>query len=450
MRAAKLTRRTVLSALGISALAPFVPVLDAEAERSGIPKRLVLFYHPFGTFIDQWRPTGTQSDFSFASSITAPLEPHKADLVVLDGLQLRYHYLEIPGDPHQAGMAMLWSGASPLHCDDPANDGTCLAEGGQDGTVGWGGGITIDQFIADRLAPPTAFRTLELGVDTYGSSISECMSYAGAGLPIPPEVDPVKAWSNLFGDFTGNELEVQRRLARRHTALATVAAELDRLHGKVSAHDRLKIEQHLAAVADVESQLDGLLGACTPPDAPTAYDPHDSTYFMETARAQIDLIVASLACDRTRIASLQLKDENGGNVSWLDPNALYFHGLSHQQGDWQTLMPLAYRDFSILFAYLVERLAAVPMPDGTRLLDNTLVAWGSAQSDAYAHSMGPIPFVLAGGCQGAIETGRWLQYPSPVNHNRLLVSIAHAMGVDDVETFGGDWDDGSGPLPSLA
>jgi hypothetical protein len=168
---------------------------------------------------------------------------------------------------------------------------------------------------------------------------------------------------------------------------------------------------------------------------------------MEIARAQIDLMVAALACDRTRIASLQIKDEDGGRVAWLDPNATDFHTLSHDQGDFATLMPMAYRDFTSLFAYLVEKLAAVQMGDGTRLLDHTLVAWGSAMGRG-THEMDQVPFVLAGGCQGALETGRYLKFDEGTRHQRLLVSILQAMGLDD-QSFGGAWDDGSGPLPGL-
>jgi hypothetical protein len=57
-----------------------------------------------------------------------------------------------------------------------------------------------------------------------------------------------------------------------------------------------------------------------------------------------------------------------------------------------------------------------------------------------------MPFVLLGGGRGAIETGRFLQFPGE-NHCRLLVSLANAMGLDVAE-FGG-FDDGSGPLPGV-
>ena len=448
MRHAKFTRRALLAGMGCASLAPFVPMLDADAEDGGIPKRLILFYHPFGTFLDQWRPTGSSTDFTFDGPITSPLQPHKSDLIVLEGLGLRYSSTQIPGDPHQAGMALLWSGASPLNCDDPANDGTCLPEGGQDGTVGWGGGITIDQRVADVLQPPTPFRSLELGVNTRGDNIRAVMSYRGPGQPNAPEIDPLQTYTTLFGDYEGDELQVQRLMARRKSALDLVGKRLDRLSSKVSMHDRLKIEAHLDSVSAIESQLQDLAACSAPADPPLAYDPLDSAYLMDVGRAQIDLMVSALACDRTRIASLQIKDEDGGRVDWLDPNATSFHNLSHNQGDWETLMPAAYHDFTALFAYLLDKLSAVQMADGTRLLDNTLVAWGSAVGHGN-HTMNTVPFMLAGSAQGYFDTGRYLTYDTGTRHHRLLVSILQAMGVPD-DTFGGSWDDGSGPLPGLA
>jgi hypothetical protein len=74
--------------------------------------------------------------------------------------------------------------------------------------------------------------------------------------------------------------------------------------------------------------------------------------------------------------------------------------------------------------------------DGT-MLDNCIVVWGSEVGKGNNHTASPAPFIAAGGGCGAFKTGRFLQYdPKSVIHNRLLVSICHAMGVDDVTTYG--------------
>jgi hypothetical protein len=58
-----------------------------------------------------------------------------------------------------------------------------------------------------------------------------------------------------------------------------------------------------------------------------------------------------------------------------------------------------------------------------------------------------VPFVLAGGANGVIPTGRYLTYDD-VEHNRLLVSLCHYMGLDGQVSFG-DNDPSSGGLVGL-
>ncbi len=63
------------------------------------------------------------------------------------------------------------------------------------------------------------------------------------------------------------------------------------------------------------------------------------------------------------------------------------------------------------------------------------------------HSFDRVPFVLAGGCAGKLEVGRYLTYEG-VPHNRLLVSLCRLMGLENTDTFG-TTDQGSGPIPGL-
>ena len=82
------------------------------------------------------------------------------------------------------------------------------------------------------------------------------------------------------------------------------------------------------------------------------------------------------------------------------------------------------------------------------LLDNALVVWGSELGKGNSHSFDRAPFVTAGGCGGAVRTGRFLDLPAKTPHNRLLVSMCHAMGLNDVASFGAT-DDGQGGLAGL-
>jgi len=102
--------------------------------------------------------------------------------------------------------------------------------------------------------------------------------------------------------------------------------------------------------------------------------------------------------------------------------------------------------YSEQLAYLLERLAAVPEGDGT-MLDNTVVFAVNEISRGNTHSHVDMPFILAGGAGGRLQTGRYLKY-NDVSHTELLVSILNLVGAP-VDTFG-DPRFCRGPLPGLA
>ena len=85
-------------------------------------------------------------------------------------------------------------------------------------------------------------------------------------------------------------------------------------------------------------------------------------------------------------------------------------------------------------AYFLDLLRAVPEGDGT-LLDNTVVLWCSELSRGNTHSHSDMPFLLAGRAGGAIRTGRHRVFDG-VPHNNLLLGLCHAMGADDLQSFG--------------
>src|SRR5262245_39727400 len=86
-------RRTVLRGAGGAVVA--LPWLEAMAPRRAkaalAPKRFVVWHAGIGTVPDKWCPTGGETDFQL-SPILSPLERHKQDLIVIQGLRLLYGY----------------------------------------------------------------------------------------------------------------------------------------------------------------------------------------------------------------------------------------------------------------------------------------------------------------------------------------------------------------------
>jgi hypothetical protein len=86
-------------------------------------------------------------------------------------------------------------------------------------------------------------------------------------------------------------------------------------------------------------------------------------------------------------------------------------------------------------ARLLDQLAAVTDVDGTSLLDQSVILWGNELGAGNTHSYQDIPWLLAGGAGGYFRMGQSLPLRDRP-HNDLLVSVCHAMGLADVETFG--------------
>ncbi len=243
-------------------------------------------------------------------------------------------------------------------------------------------------------------------------------------------------------------------------ALATpegLRAQATRMLGvkkQATAEDRHKLESHLESVRRIETRLEQKPVACSRVvRQPQALDPNAADNVPAILDLQQDLLVASLACDITRVASLQYRvgENDSQRYPWLGIDQEDHHLLSHagdSAADQRGKLIKIYTWYADRFARLLDGLAAVREGDET-LLDNTLVVWGSEIAKGNTHGFIGMPFVTAGSCGGRVRTGRFLEYAPSTPHNRLLVSICHAMGLPDIERFGST-DDGRGPLQRLA
>lgn len=419
------TRRDFLRLAGQSAIvAPFWRFLarPAHADTSGV-KNLLVFHSPNGTIHDFWRPTGGETNFSFAAgSILEPLTALKDRLVIIDGLNLHN------ATNHEGGMkAMLTNN---------------------------GGGVTndmsVDQYVASAIGGGMKFSSLEMGVLTglWGGGQQTRMSYGAGGSLVSPDDDPRSVYRRMYGDVLGDQAEVERRLARRMSVLDLARGELNDLHQRLGAEERIKLESHLDALRTVETQMT-TSGACDPLGAPGELDFLGNDNFPAVAKLQMDLAVEALACGLTRVASLQLSHTVSPVVpTWLGINDGH-HTLSHS-GDGDSTgvgnFVKSERWFAEQFAYLLEQLDAQPDPEtGGSLLDATVVLWAKEMGDPRAHVCTETPFIIAGG-PSAFAPGRYLRY-NDVNHAQLLVSICQAFGLTN-DTFGNPAA-GSGPLENL-
>lgn len=434
-----LSRRRLLQGLGASAaLAPLLPI-PAGLAATGSLRRLLLVFTPCGTTLDRWRPTpgpAGEHDFDLAGTSLESLQPYQDRLLLIDGLKKRWG---TRGSAHQRGIAALWTGAEILEGDQ---------FGGSSGNVGWGGGISVDQLVAERIGDQTPYSSLEFAVQPSGHSVRTRMSYKGPNEPVAAEDDPYAMFDRLFADFDPNNTNLARLRAEQKSVIDVVGAELTQLSPRLGAHDRHRIEAHLQAVREIEKRLDLTIN-CEIPTIEGQLDISDNDAFGPVGELQMDLLAAAFRCDLTRIASLQWsKVQSPIRHTWLGVDITH-HDLSHETSD-AARADHAKIDtwYAEKFRMLLDRLDAIDEPNGEgTVLDNTLVVWGNELAEGHQHKNEPQNFVLAGGAAGYFRMGRYLVYDQDP-HNRLLVSIAHMMGQQDVQSIG-DLDPGSGPLPGL-
>jgi hypothetical protein len=426
-----LNRREFLRNLGVSAATlPFLnglPSLRAATEKEASAsrrQRLVIMFSPNGTLPAEFWPEEEGDQFQF-KSILAPLEPFKRQTLVLKGV---FNKITGDGDHHMRGMSCLLTGSRLL----PGN-----IMGGGGAPSGWAGSISIDQEIKNHLQSlpetKTRFGSLEFGVAVPNRADPWTrMSYLGPNQPVAPVDDPYRMFSKLYGQMKEKETLT--------SILDDVKDDLARMSKKLSSRDKQLLEEHLSLVRNLETELkrpaDTALAHPMPPLDPGVELTNDNTPQM--SRMQINLLVNALANDMSRVATLQyMRSVGQAQMRWLGVEEGH-HSLSHDPDDnkesYAKLLKIN-SWFSGEFAYLVKRLAETPEPgaDGS-MLDHTLVVWTNELGKGNTHTLDNIPMVIVGGAPG-FRMGRSLKLDK-VAHNRLWLSVAHAMGHTQLESFG--------------
>ena len=106
------------------------------------------------------------------------------------------------------------------------------------------------------------------------------------------------------------------------------------------------------------------------------------------------------------------------------------HNVSHD--DRSDAYERVARYYCSQFAYLAERLSAMPEGAGT-VLDNSCLLFLNNMWSGSQHDSTRVPLLMAGGLGGTIETGRVLDYTERSDEDRklcgLYLSIMNRMGV---------------------
>lgn len=416
----QLNRRMMLRGLlGGAAVAIGLPALEIFLNSNGtalaggdpLPRRFGIFFWGNGILPDRWVPAGNGPSWELSPTLV-PLADVKEHVTIVTGMKV------YTGNsfPHLSGPAGIFAGAPYVNGDSSTFSVP-----------------SIDQVIAQEIGGDTRFRSLEIGVQPDGYSLS----FNGPHSNNPPETSPKAFFNRVFGgDFVlpGTTAAPNPRLALRRSVLDAVAGDAKRLQQKLGAADKARLDQHLEGIGELESQLLKLeknppsLAACSvPPPPKDAYPPVDGRHpLSEISRAMVDILVMALACDQTRVFSDWFSSPVD-NLLYPDATAGH-HQLTHDEPGDQLQVHDILLYIMAEYAYLVSSLANVAEGDST-LLDHCAVLGTTDCSYGRAHSVEEYPILIAGSANGNLQKGVHYRSASNENTSKLLLTLSRAMGL---------------------
>lgn len=472
----QLRRRRFLRGFGGVTLGlPFLEALaprGAAAQAAPSVKRFGVCFACNGVNMDRWFPTtdyGALTEQSLMGTANEALIPHLDKLLFPRGVHMSPRGFDRDGgggDDHGKGMAHKLTAQF-------ADDEDWLALG-----------PSVDYVIAQEINPgPEGARraALNLMAGRRGQYRGlDYSSYSGPLQAIAGINNPWNAYSefiNLNRDDMASEEATARLLQRRESVLDLVQTQFDDLQrGPLSQTDEDKLEAHFTAIRELETEMGSSLLSCLD----TALQERASQYegasemeveseseYVSIADLNLDIMALALACDFTRVATMQFDKGSGGPIFRWDGMSHEYnhHKLSHgkvrddcfgESTENGCADVAGYEDmlFDIdvwhqrKFARLLERLDSYTEEDGQTVLDNSVILYSNELSDGKGHSFMDLPYILAGSAGGYFKQGEYVllgegtSYDDSIApHNRLLNTIVNAMGIAS------DWfgtDEGSG------
>jgi hypothetical protein len=400
------------------------PALATTA--AGMPLRMAFIAFANGVNYQRWTPRGTGSNFELNEGFKS-IADLKDRFQVITSLKhaAADDWGDGPGDHARAGATYLTG------CHAWKSNGARLQLG-----------ISADQIAAQNVGHLTRIDSLQLGVEGerfYGScdtgypcAYQYNISWASETLPLPPEANPRAVFERLFGSGPAEQRQasLRQRMARRKSVLDLVLEDAKSLHRSLGGNDRQKMDEYLAGVRKLEREIEKAerfripeSGGASPSEIP---DNHELQVDL-----MYDLMALAFQTDSTRVISYCVAPE-GSNRPFLDlgiPEG--HHYLTHHKGDQEKIAKVVKIEdwYMRRFARFLRKLEAIKEPDGTSVLDNSMIVYGSALGDGDRHNHDELPCILAGGGGSTLQPGRHLKLDRPTPMTNLFIAMLDRMGV---------------------
>lgn len=415
-------RRAFLRGLGVALSLPALECMAPAFTRAAgaeAPRRMLVIVNNIGVLPKHFFPQSAGRNYELSPYLSI-LAAHREDFTLISGLS---H----PG---------VTSGHSTDNCFLTSARGAFKA--------GFRNSISLDQFAAEKLGAATRFPTFNLGVNIEKANRS--LSWTRDGVLLPAEDSAPALFQRMF--VQGDAAAVQKQLHRleeNSSILDTLLDEAKRFSRNLGGADKSRLDQYFTSVREVEQRLAAAreweqrpLPKAT--QAPPA-DIQEDKYFFEKFELMLAMAQLAFESDSTRIVTLMLDAFRTPifKLSGRQDTTESYHGLSHHGQNEIKLRQLeaADRQQMAVLAKLLSDLAGKPAgspESGERLLDRTMVLYGSNMGEANIHDNTNLPIILAG---GGFKHGQHIAFKRENNTPlcNLFVSMLRRMGIE-TDSFG--------------
>lgn len=395
----------MLRGAGVSIALPLMESLlprSAQAvEAASKSPRLATISVPFGMVVDQFHPSKAGPDYTLAPSLQ-PLRQLKSDFTVFSNLD---H--DVRGG-HSANHVLLSGVKSTERKSYPD------------------GNITLDQRAAELIGHLTRFPSLVFW--------DEGMSFTRTGVRVPAVKHPSEAFALMFVDDSIEKRRFERESVQSSGSILDAAREDAKAFQRRLGHeDREKLDEYFSSIRETEKKL-GLAEAWIDKPKPAAQHPQakkiasgdrDENLGGNLVEIWLDLMFLALQTDSTRVVSMAVNNCNWGLAGVTDS----YHTLSHHGKREDKLSQLAIVETFLMqnIARFIERLKSTNLPDGSSLLDNTQLLFGSGLGSGSRHSNDNLPLILAG---GGYQHGQHIDAQRKQPLCNLFLSMLQRMGAE--------------------
>jgi len=443
-----ISRRTVLKGMGVTVALPvldaMVPASTVHAEAAAASKtRLVAIEQVhgaagssvFGEKKNLWTPVAAGREFDLSPTSMLPLDPWREQITIVSNTDCKnadaFSLSETGGD-HFRASAVFLTQAHPKQTE--GSDVYC--------------GTSLDQLYAQRYGQDTVIPSMQLSIESvdasggclYGYSCvyMDCISWSSPTQPMPMIRDPRAAFDQLFGvGATPKERAANRKADK--SILDWITSEVTSLRRELSASDRARLSDYLEDIREIERRIQRVEARNSSgemremPEAPIGVP--DS--FAEHMKLMFDLQAVAFAGDVTRVFSFKLGRDGSARAYPERGVSTGFHPASHHGEKEEKIFDFAkINQYHVsLIPYFLEKLKNTP--DGnSNLLENSLIIYGSPMGNPNVHNHKRCPLFLAGHAGGKLKGNLHLKAADGTPMANVMLSIAHILGMDDMESFG--------------